>query len=104
MIEFTTELFLICLSMALSFGVSVLVIVLPYMERKSQAAAAEAERRDRERLKQQLLYTALDYDFARDLTAGQETTRYNDMIKIIRAARDAEGVPAGCTCSAAGKP
>ena len=100
MIEFTAQLFLIILSMALSFGVSVLVITMPYIERSKQAAAAEAERRDRERLKQQLLYTALDYDLARDLTAGQETTRYNEMMRIIRQSRDAEGgVPAG-----AGKP
>jgi len=98
-IEFTTELFLICLSMALSFGVSVLVIVLPYMERKSEAKAAEAERRDRERLKQQLLYTALDYDFARDLTAGKETTQYNDLIRIIKSGRGAE---AAGTAAAAG--
>ena len=101
--EFTTEIFLIVLSMALSFGVSILVIVMPYLERTKQAAIAAAALSDRERMKQALIYTALDYDFARDLTAGQETTRYNDMMRIIRAGHDAEGVPAGCTC-AAGKP
>ena len=100
--EFTTEIFLIVLSMALSFGVSVLIIVMPYLERTKQAAIAAAALSDRERMKQALIYTALDYDFARDLTAGQETTRYQDMIKIIRAGHDAEvgGVPAG----SAGKP
>ena len=104
MIEFTTELFLIVLSMALSFGISILIVVMPYLERSKAAAIAAAALSDRERMKQALIYTALDYDFARDLTAGQETTRYNDMMRIIRSARDAEGVPAGCTCSAAGKP
>ena len=104
MIEFTTELFLIVLAMALSFGVSILVIVMPYLERTKQAAIAAAALSDRERMKQALIYTALDYDFARDLTAGKETTQYNDLIRIIKSGRDAEGVPAGCTCSAAGKP
>lgn len=104
MLEFTTELFLIVLSMALSFGISILIVVMPYLERSKAAAIAAAALSDRERMKQALIYTALDYDFARDLTAGQETTRYNDMMRIIRAGRDAEGVPAGCTCSAAGKP
>ena len=100
--EFTTEIFLIVLSMALSFGVSILIIVMQYLERTKQAAIAAAALSDRERMKQALIYTALDYDFARDLTAGQETTRYQDMIKIIRAGHDAElgGVPAGST----GKP
>jgi len=98
--EITTELFLIVLGMAFSFGVSILVIVMPYLERTKQAAIAAAALSDRERMKQALIYTALDYDFARDLTAGAETTRYNEMMRIIRQSRDAEGsVPAG-----AGKP
>lgn len=104
MIEFTPEIFLIVLSMALSFGISILIVVMPYLERSKAAAIAAAALADRERMKQALIYTALDYDFARDLTAGTETTRYQDMIRIIRSGRDAEGVPAGCTCSSAGKP
>ena len=100
--EFTTEIFLIVLSMALSFGVSILIIIMPYLERTKQAAIAAAALSDRERMKQALIYTALDYDFCRDITAGKETTQYNDLIRIIRAGRDAEGggVPAGST----GKP
>ena len=105
MIEFTTELFLIVLSMALSFGVSILVIVMPYLERTKQAAIAAAALSDRERMKQALIYTALDYDFARDLTAGKETTQYNDLIRIIKSGRGAEAAGTAAAAGAAsGKP
>ena len=105
MIEFTTELFLIVLSMALSFGVSILVILMPYLERTKQAAIAAAALSDRERMKQALIYTALDYDFARDLTAGKETTQYNDLIRIIKSGRGAEAAGTAAAAGAAsGKP
>jgi len=105
MIEFTTELFLIVLAMALSFGVSILVIVMPYLERTKQAAIAAAALSDRERMKQALIYTALDYDFARDLTAGKETTQYNDLIRIIKSGRGAEAAGTAAAAGAAsGKP
>ena len=105
MIEFTTEIFLIVLSMALSFGVSILVIVMPYLERTKQAAIAAAALSDRERMKQALIYTALDYDFARDLTAGKETTQYNDLIRIIKSGRGAEAAGTAAAAGAAsGKP
>ena len=103
--EITTELFLIVLSMALSFGVSILVIVMPYLERTKQAAIAAAALSDRERMKQALIYTALDYDFARDLTAGKETTQYNDLIRIIKSGRSAEAAGTAAAAGAAsGKP
>ena len=103
--EITTELFLIVLSMALSFGVSILVIVMPYLERTKQAAIAAAALSDRERMKQALIYTALDYDFARDLTAGKETTQYNDLIRIIKSGRGAEAAGTAAAAGAAsGKP
>ena len=103
--EITMELFLIVLSMALSFGVSILVIVMPYLERTKQAAIAAAALSDRERMKQALIYTALDYDFCRDITAGKETTQYNDLIRIIKSGRGAEAAGTAAAAGAAsGKP
>ena len=105
MIEFTTELFLIVLAMALSFGVSILVIVMPYLERTKQAAIAAAALSDRERMKQALIYTALDYDFCRDITAGKETTQYNELMRVIRSGRGAEAAGTAAAAGAAsGKP
>lgn len=86
----TTEfIFLILgfISMMIPAGITILMIVLPYIERKAAAkeaaakeAAERAETRQREKDMVSLAHEVLISDFARDATAGQESTNYKDLL------------------------
>ena len=74
-------------SLILSSGITILIIVLPYWERKedkkaiaAKEAAEREERADRQKMVKAMIDTVVDYDFARDATAGKETTSYKEVI------------------------
>ena len=88
----------IIISMLMTTGITVLVILLPYKERKDEQksiaakeAAERAEVRSREKDLVSLSHEILLADFARDATAGTETTSYKDL--LARAREKAKDLP-----------
>ncbi len=72
------------IGMLTTTAITILLIVMPYIREKRKDEADRKEREDLEKLKQALMHKALDYDFTRDITAGQETTRYKDMLSRLK--------------------